>query len=206
MSFLKSVGLGSTLGAIAGGLALGPAGALIGAGLGGLSSYTTSAQNKANQKALDRSNQYDYWLWQNSNEYNSPVQQMQRLAQAGLNPNLVYGSGSVTGNTSGVANSNGVAPLTAQDYAKNSLGNYQSLLTAKQMEENITNTQRTNTNLLRQGNNLNWQGLLEKKQYEIARHNLDIAQERHTFVNDGGKWTSIKGLGTDIGRIFAGKF
>lgn len=31
--------------------------------------------------------------WNRTNEYNSPVQQMQRLREAGLNPNLIYGKG-----------------------------------------------------------------------------------------------------------------
>lgn len=36
-------------------------------------------------------------MWNRGNEYNSPVAQMARLREAGLNPNLVYGSGA-TGN------------------------------------------------------------------------------------------------------------
>ena len=40
-------------------------------------------------------------MWHRQNEYNTPSAQMARLREAGLNPNLVYGSGSVTGNTSG---------------------------------------------------------------------------------------------------------
>jgi len=31
--------------------------------------------------------------WRNQNRYNHPMQQMQRLREAGLNPNLVYGNG-----------------------------------------------------------------------------------------------------------------
>lgn len=40
--------------------------------------------------------------WYNMQEYNSPAKQMERLRNAGLNPNLVYGqsSGNVAGNTS----------------------------------------------------------------------------------------------------------
>ncbi|QCS36707.1 minor capsid protein [Capybara microvirus Cap3_SP_646] len=37
--------------------------------------------------------------WNLMNDYNSPVKQMERLRAAGLNPNLVYGSGNVAGNT-----------------------------------------------------------------------------------------------------------
>lgn len=39
------------------------------------------------------------------NAYNSPAAQMQRLQAAGLNPNLVYGSGNVVGNQSGTYSS-----------------------------------------------------------------------------------------------------
>jgi len=38
--------------------------------------------------------------WHLQNSYNSPEAQMARLQAAGLNPNLVYGNGTVTGNTS----------------------------------------------------------------------------------------------------------
>ncbi len=37
--------------------------------------------------------------WNMANDYNHPINQMERLKAAGLNPLLVYGSGSVTGNT-----------------------------------------------------------------------------------------------------------
>ena len=37
--------------------------------------------------------------WNLMNDYNHPIQQMERLKAAGLNPLLVYGSGSVAGNT-----------------------------------------------------------------------------------------------------------
>lgn len=40
-------------------------------------------------------------MWELQNQYNTPGSQMQRLSQAGLNPNLVYGSGNVSGNQSG---------------------------------------------------------------------------------------------------------
>lgn len=60
--------------------------------------YSAHKQRKADKKAL-----------QQQNEYNSPANQMLRLQQAGLNPNLVYGGGNVTGNQSG---------LLKQDYSR----------------------------------------------------------------------------------------
>lgn len=70
---------------------------------------TNKQQNEANKKAVDRANAYDMYTWDLANEYNNPISQMQRLKAAGLNPNLVYGSGNVTGNTTGSPGSNGIA-------------------------------------------------------------------------------------------------
>ena len=83
-------------------------GALIGAGLassllntaGGLAGNMWSLkQNKELAKY-----QYDLNMqaWREQNAYNAPDQQMARLQAAGLNPNLVYGSGAVGNTTSGV--------------------------------------------------------------------------------------------------------
>lgn len=52
------------------------------------------------KEAATTAYQRDVEMWQNANKYNAPDQQMQRLKDANLNPNLVYGNGSVTGNTS----------------------------------------------------------------------------------------------------------
>lgn len=71
--------------------------------LGSYASAVTSYKNnrrlmayqaELNQQAIDR-----------QNEYNLPRNQMIRLADANLNPNLVYGTGSVVGNTTEAAKS-----------------------------------------------------------------------------------------------------
>ena len=61
-----------------------------------LAKYQNEWQTQENEKAYQRNLQ----MWNLQNEYNSPTQQMARLRSAGLNPNLVYGSG-VTGNSAG---------------------------------------------------------------------------------------------------------
>ncbi|WNK13095.1 MAG: DNA pilot protein [Microvirus sp.] len=78
-----------------------------GAGLiGGLAQGVINAfQSRSN---IDRQNQknlelakYQYStdldMWNKGNQYNAPAAQMSRLKAAGLNPNLVYGSGTVAG-------------------------------------------------------------------------------------------------------------
>lgn len=61
-----------------------------------LAKYQNEWQSQENEKAYQRNLQ----MWNLQNAYNSPTQQMARLRSAGLNPNLVYGSG-VTGNSAG---------------------------------------------------------------------------------------------------------
>lgn len=55
----------------------------------------------ANKEMAQFSYSKDLEMWNRGNEYNSPEAQQLRLSKAGLNPNLVYGSGTVTGNTTG---------------------------------------------------------------------------------------------------------
>jgi len=60
-------------------------------------------QKKFNQQQIDfqnamydRQNQDEQRMFDRNNAYNHPTQQMNRLRQAGLNPNLVYGKGAET--------------------------------------------------------------------------------------------------------------
>lgn len=58
-------------------------------------------QNSWNEQMYERNLQDQVKLWNMQNEYNSPSAQMSRFADAGLNPNLIYGQGN-SGNASGL--------------------------------------------------------------------------------------------------------
>lgn len=91
MSTMMSLG-SSSAGAGSNGLASGA----IGLGTDILSGWWNSQQQKSlNKEAFNQ----NLKMWNMQNAYNDPVAQMQRLQNAGLNPNLVYGGGNVTGNT-----------------------------------------------------------------------------------------------------------
>lgn len=60
----------------------------------------TDATNRANQQMAEYAYNRDQAMWQMGNEYNAPEAQMARLKSAGLNPNMVYGSGNAAGNAS----------------------------------------------------------------------------------------------------------
>lgn len=75
------LGLGLGLGSFGGGLisAIGNA-------------VSAKKQNEANLQMQREQNEYNLQMWNLENEYNSPEAQMERYKQAGLNPNLIYGS------------------------------------------------------------------------------------------------------------------
>lgn len=70
-------------------------------------------QFQHNQALAEQDYQRNLEMWNYQNEYNSPSQQMARLRSAGLNPNLVYGGGNVSG-------------LTTSDAPKMQSAQYQS--------------------------------------------------------------------------------
>jgi len=76
--------------------------ALLGTGANAMAQGSMNKKTRQYNKEMyqtQKQDNLDFWHMQNS--YNSPEQQMQRLSAAGLNKNLVYGSGNVSGNTSG---------------------------------------------------------------------------------------------------------
>lgn len=81
--------------------------------------YHNSTSGKSQQ---DEANAMAMKSWQLANDYNHPIQQMERLKAAGLNPNLVYGSGSVAGNTTSAPSLVGGGVSTKTESAIRGLG------------------------------------------------------------------------------------
>lgn len=149
------------------GISLGALG-LIGAGVSAIGNLAgTFIGNNKNiknqQKILEQENSYNRELaeyqiqaqrqnWQMENEYNTPANQIQRLRDAGLNPNLLYGNGSAaTGNASSVsspslAHSANVGPVS-QNYGDLGMSQafdaYLKIMSLKNMEAdaNLKNSQ-----------------------------------------------------------------
>ena len=89
----------------------------IATGVGSIFSGFDNNQNRkeiARQNELDRQFQLD--MWNRTNDYNSPIKQMERLKAGGLNPNLVYGNGATTtaNNITPIASKPLPAPNTGQ--------------------------------------------------------------------------------------------
>lgn len=89
------------------------------------------------QKQQDDANKMAMQAWNLANDYNHPLQQMARLKEAGLNPLLVYGSGSVTGNTTSAPALTGGGISTSTEGMFKGLGN---IVGAAQGFANLRNT------------------------------------------------------------------
>lgn len=70
-----------------------------------IANYFTNRRNEKNAKdAADLAYDRQVEQWNRENAYNSPSSQLKRYAQAGLNPNLIYGgSGAEAGNAGGLS-------------------------------------------------------------------------------------------------------
>lgn len=111
---------------------------LIGIGAGLLGQGINAASTAANNRKQREWNEKMYGIqrrdsladWTMQNEYNSPQAQMQRLKDAKLNPNLVYGQGAVANSSSGVRSTeakswNPQAPqVDLGDVANRGIGSY----------------------------------------------------------------------------------
>lgn len=121
-----------------------PSGAIIDAGTSLLNSaatiFTNKSQRKYNEKMYAKQRADSLSDWTRQNEYNSPTSQMQRLREAGLNPNLVYGKGA--DNTAGAIHSTDAGSYKPDApeikfSARESLINYQNLKMMQAQTDNL---------------------------------------------------------------------
>lgn len=110
------------------------------------------AMNDSSNKKIARENrEFSLEMWNRNNEYNTPLAQMQRIKEAGLNPNLMYGQGT-TGNSSAPAKADGANPTqyklnfleAAQLYQQQKLNEQSIQLQKSQTELNHAQAQKVN--------------------------------------------------------------
>jgi hypothetical protein len=119
MGFFKNIGEGA---AAIGTSLLNTGGGIIG----------TLLQNRANRKLAEEE-------WKRNIRYNDPSAQMARLKKAGLNPNLVYGSGNATNLQKYTAPTQNVADIVTEagSLPMNSLTTYQDFRMKQAQTDNL---------------------------------------------------------------------
>lgn len=106
-------------------------------GIGSLGSSLISNRGALSRQNL--ANMQNMKFWEMQNKYNTPKNQMSRLKDAGLNPNLIYGNGSAN---TGVAGS--IAPSKAAPYNIQNPIPLQSALLQSQINLNNSNANKNN--------------------------------------------------------------
>lgn len=131
--------------------------ALIGAGASALTAGGSAlVAGKMNKRAVafqremwEKQGQRELEYWHMQNQYNLPIEQMKRLKDAGLNPNLVYGSGADA--QAAPLRAGGAPNMPSQmSEAIDFSSIAQMALATKQIQANIDRTQ-AETDRIRQG-------------------------------------------------------
>lgn len=105
------------------------------------------AQAAHQMELAEYSHSKDLEMWERANEYNSPAAQMDRLGEAGINPNLAYASGA--GNMR-AAELPRYQDLKAPDYSNResmfnmALGAYQSITSHRAQVDNVQSQTKLN--------------------------------------------------------------
>lgn len=84
----------------------------------------------------------DLEMWNRANEYNSPSSQMARYQSAGLNPNLIYGTGTASAGNTATSLPKYQAPTYQQNYSPivdlpNTIGLYQDFQMKQAQIDNL---------------------------------------------------------------------
>lgn len=97
--------------------------------------------NKANRKLQQQQLNWNEEMWNQNNQYNTPQAQMQRFRDAGLNPNLVLGQGSMTSGNSG-SPAEGTTPAQMSNVMEgfDPISNYFAIKNQMQGIENMKTT------------------------------------------------------------------
>lgn len=140
-------------------------GDLYGASIGSVMDFASNSilANSANAKSKRASMRelwINNWLMDKQNEYNKPINQMKRLSEAGLNPNLVYGGGASTLSASaGHISRDNVTPSSGK------LDVFEKMSMLKTMRQQEANLDKTNAEIAAINSNI-----------EISRADLGIRE------------------------------
>lgn len=126
---------------------------------------------KLNQKQNQQAYEQNLEMWNKQNLYNHPTQQMQRLKEAGLNPNLVYGSGTSVTAGSGPTKQPAQANIRTGLDTMSMLGQYQNIKLTKAQTNNI---EAETANKLTSNTNLELQQAILRKQAEKLGIDIDF--------------------------------
>lgn len=158
------------------------------------SSIMANSANAKSKRASMRELWMNKWLMDYQNEYNKPINQMKRLEEAGLNPNLVYGSGADT--LSATAGHVGASGITPSKGTVNFIEKMSMLNAMKQQEANIertnADTRAVNTNIDIGKAKLEMERRLNEARIQQINAETSWLDNR-VDIRNPGSWSNLKG-------------
>lgn len=154
-----------------------------GIGLGYVDQYNDAELARYN-------NEYNYWLWQQQAEYNSPAQQVARAKEAGLNPNVIAGnvsSGNLTAMPESRANFKSHIFDNTMQAVNVGLNSFNSVLDAVKTGVNSVSQITNIPDDIKSYRQMLTQNMYESKEKTVADRiakNLENIKNSHLLVGD----------------------
>jgi hypothetical protein len=170
------------------------------------------AQNSYNQQIADRDRQYGIERansladWNMQNSYNSPSAQMQRLRDANLNPNLVYGNGAEAQSQSMPRSTNGEVPtkqnpqLNAPPPGQPIHTEFSSFFDARMKEAQINNLETQNDVLIQEALLKTRDSDLRLVDTQTKQFDLDFKKNNLQYSSDAVRMNTEK-LSKDLQQM-----
>lgn len=155
----------------------------------GFNSIMANSANAKSKRAVLTQFAMQNYLMDKQNEYNKPINQMKRLREAGLNPNLVYGDGGAT-MASADAGSIGQANVTPATGSLNVLGQLQAIKSIQQQNASIKETE-ARTQAIDDNMALKQAELLFRQDYDSRRLALQEQALARGLVMDKARMNKI---------------
>lgn len=137
----------------------------------GINSIMTSSANAKSKRASEKSAWLNFamqnYFMDKQNEYNKPVNQMKRLREAGLNPNLVYGNANAV-IASASPSGGGVDTAGVRSSSKLELASAMNMLRNQELQNKELEARTKAIN----------------NDYEIARARLGLEANNQAFMQD----------------------
>jgi len=152
--------------------------------------------NAMNQQIARENNQAEIAMWERQTAYNSPSAQMTRLADAGLNPNLVYGTMAESKMAAGPS-------LESPHMEAARLEAPRSNLSAGEMLSNyqqVMQTQMLNRSMNDQLNKIKAEAKGAKARADLDRYTADYYERTGTAPGQGGWLRDLISIGNILSQ------
>lgn len=165
--------------------------------------------NAANMALAQYQYSKDLEMWNMGNKYNAPEAQMERLRAAGLNPNMVYGSGSPAGQSAGQLPKFN-APTMSYNYKPSldplsMLQAFQDFQIKGAQKDNL-DAQRKNTEARTYNEDVHWSIMRNQEQMglkKLEREGIEQSLLRQKYEQSGQIFPTqleYQRMRTDVGR------